>query len=100
MSCRGDLTIGSLLRSYLGPLMFIHAKFNDPDGHRTVDMAEKPKFEFMWGTCLFMPSLMILIVIEQWIWLKNPNLGFFGCFLSISYGKTVIRIEACIHNSA
>ena len=50
--------------------MFIHAKFNDPDGHRTADMAETLKF------------------------------GIFWVFLSISYGKTVIRIEAGIQNSA
>ena len=29
--------------------MFIHAKFHDPDGHRTAYMAKKPKFWIFWA---------------------------------------------------
>ena len=50
--------------------MSIHAKFHDPDGHRIAEMAKKPMF---------------------WI---------FKRFLNIFCGKTVIKIEAGIQNSA
>ena len=40
--------------------MFIHAKFNDPDGHRTADMAETPKFGIFW------------VFFKHFLW-KNSN---------------------------
>ena len=56
--------------------------------------------EFMWGTCLFMPNFMILMVIKQPIWQKKPNFGFFERFLSIFWKKTVLKIEPGIQNLA
>ena len=50
--------------------MVIHAKFHDPDGHRTAYMA------------------------------KKPNFGFFERFLSIFWEKTVLKIQPGIQNFA
>ena len=55
---------------------------------------------FMWGTCLFMPNFMILMVIEQPIWQKKTNFGFFERFLSIFWKKTVLNIQPGIQNFA
>ena len=55
---------------------------------------------FMWGTCLFMPNFMILMVIEHPIWPKKPNFGFFGRFLSIFCKKTAVKIQPGIQNFA
>ena len=54
----------------------------------------------MWGTSFFMPNFMILTVIEQQIWPKNPNFGFFGCFFGIFCKKTVVNIHVGIQNFA
>ena len=51
--------------------MFVHAKFHDPDGHRTACMAK-----------------------------KKTNFGFFEHFLSIFWKKTVLKIQPGIQNFA
>ena len=56
--------------------------------------------EFMWGSCLFMPNFMILMVIEQPILLKNPNFGFFERLLSIFWKKPIVKIQSGIQNFA
>ena len=58
--------------------MFIHAKFHDPDGHRTVK-------KYGW---------------KNQIRLKNPNFGFFERLLSIFWKKMIVKIQSGSQNFA